>query len=586
MPGGMPGMPGAAPGMPGAAPGMPGAPTMPGGKGAGGGQPAMPGGAGFQGGAGMSGMPGGTGMGRLLINRNEDEPESAELFVGVILEAKKSDIRVDKETGRMHVKHRWGETSLYFGPDIEVSHYKMPTVLQRYEEELKKVNQESSDKVAKLLELADWAMAHGLYKEVPKLVGEIARIDPKHRVVVAFQNVEKAMTREIAQDDAGLKWWREKLGDLEEKKSPHYTLLTDVKMTKEVQQRLDRLEENYTGFFYWFALRGLELPVPQKRLMAVLLRLTDAFKQKHTEVFDGEPLVADGFFARRENLAVFSSDRLDEQFEALKKHVKGEFEKRNWSEEELLAGKGRRANTTANEVPYVQTLALIHTGMRDEAERATVSYEGTRQLIAAVGLLPRSVQAPQWIDFGMASFFETSKEMAFWPGIGTPNLTYLKNFKLWDGAHGLERNAAKALKAVVTDELFRAITSSKNKEAATAKARTMTWSLVFFLAKKHSAGLLAYYNQLATMPRDLEFDADTQLLAFARAFGLMDQAKPDQVDQSAVARLASEWYQYTRLVQFEVEEAYQKAKEKYKQKLPNPTTTASGKPPAAGGGKQ
>src|SRR5439155_15798680 len=86
----------------------------------------------------------------------------------------------------------------------------------------------------------------------------------------------------------------------------------------EVQSRLAKLEQVYHAFYYWLAIKGHappELTVPDSRLVAILADTDNDFKQQHV-MFDSVPLVADGFYARRDNLAFFSSSRLDESYVA------------------------------------------------------------------------------------------------------------------------------------------------------------------------------------------------------------------------------------------------------------------------------
>src|SRR5262249_4413255 len=145
--------------------------------------------------------------------------------------------------------------------------------------------------------------------------------------------------------------------------------------------------------------------------------------------------------------------------------------------------------------------------------------ECTRQLIAAVGHLPRSVQAPQWNDFGMASFFETPRG-AFWSGVGAPSWVYLTQYKQWENAKKLE-DPVKSLLNVVTDRYFREAETSKHKQTTLMKARTMAWALNYYLMHKKLGGLVRYYQELREMPRDLEIDEGVLLQTFARAFDLL-----------------------------------------------------------------
>ncbi len=329
--------------------------------------------------------------------------------------------------------------------------------------------------------------------------------------------------------------------------------------------------------------------MPQRRLVGVLVDSQEAFEHQHKDIFDDAAMVEDGFYVPRDNLAVFSATRLDEGYDALSKVVKNIWAATTLSQEDLLKGKGLRLGPLYfNESAKAQTLTLVHKAMEEEGKRATVTHEGTRQLIAALGLLPRSVEAPQWIDFGMASFFETPKG-SYWWGAGAPNMTYLVNFKLWDYNKKLEKNAAEALKSVVTDRYFHRIKDSKNKENAEAKARTMTWSLVYFLAHKKRDGLLRYYEELANQPRDLDLDEDVLMGCFARAFGLVDAKNPNEVDANGLNNLAASWYKFIRDTPLEIEEAYKEAVKANKKRpavlqSPSSVRPPPGAPPGGGQG--
>jgi hypothetical protein len=325
------------------------------------------------------------------------------------------------------------------------------------------------------------------------------------------------------------------------------------------RRRLEQLERNYKAFFYWFALHGQPQPQPRKRLVAILIDKKEEFEKKHKLVFDNVEMVADGFFARRDNLAVFSSKSLDLPFQALEKKFNETMLSHNWSGDELLQGKGYKGKKyIPGEVEHAQVVALVHSAMQEDAERATVTHEGTRQLIAAIGLLPRSVEAPKWIDFGTAAFFETSKG-SYWPTTGGPNLIYQLNFKYWDSQKPkMLEKAGDAMRDVVTDTYFKKIKAARSKERAEMKARAMTWALTHFLATKHRDGLVKYFGELSRAPRDLALDSETLRLCFARAFDLLDGTKKTEtIDQTKWDNLANQWYQLMQVKSLELEVAYQ-----------------------------
>jgi hypothetical protein len=497
----------------------------------------------------------------------DDEPDSTPLFVGAIVEVEHRDVK-NLQSGRTKIKHRWGETTLYVDKEIEVAVIPGDTIKQRYETEKRKIRPNDPARADRLLELAEWALAHGLLehegleKEIPTIMKEIATIDPKNKAVQAFQKTQEAMNREIARDDEAFSW-KDRLGDLKVKRSKHYTLLYDVKSDVQAENRLKRLEQNYQGFFYWFALHGVILPVPDRRLVAALIERRDSFESKHNDIFDEAPVVVDAFFARRDNLAVFSGQRLDEGYQALYEINQREGLFQKWKKSELLQGKGSGRGVAMNEVARAQTMVLLLKAMQEEGELASVSYEGTRQLIAAVGLLPRSVQIPQWIDYAMGSFFETP-EGSFWPGTGGANMVHLVNYKLWEQTNQLEKEPMEALKSVITDRYFHRVADSKKKEAALNKARTMTWALTYYLAQNKREGLLRYYQELSNLPRDLQFDEEALLTTFAQAFGLMDDKKPNEVDTNKLKNFASGWYQFMHRTNLEVKDVLTDAIQKHK----------------------
>src|SRR5207302_5690237 len=109
-------------------------------------------------------------------------------------------------------------------------------------------------------------------------------------------------------------------------------------------------------------------------------------------------------------------------------------------------------------------------------------------------------------------------------------------FKDWEKKKTLDTPSETALKKVVTDEYFREARKI-NQDAAWTKARTMTWALTYFLAEGgHLDQLMAYYQELGNLPRDMEFDDEILMGCFARAFKLGDQANPSQPKPDALKR--------------------------------------------------
>jgi hypothetical protein len=436
---------------------------------------------------------------------------------------------------------------------------------------------------ADYLERADWALTNGLLDD--KDVGfkfymeGLAKTDlkegPGADVLKAYKQVRDGLENKPTKDDSAMAW--KQRYELKSTSSDHYVLLYDMQTTTappDAISRLDRLEKNYQQFFYWFALRGKTPPMPDRRLIAFLVESPVEF-QKYYAACDKVLMAADGFFVRRDNIIVLSTERLDEQAVTFNAHIKSLFQA-GWNPKNLLKGI-RPAGKLVEEVDYAQTMALVQKVLQEEAEVAAVSHEGTRQLLAATGLLPRTVSLPEWVQYGLPSVWDTCKydpvlrTGAFWQGFGLPSWTHIAHYKVMEVNKELPA-PEQALSAVLTDLDFRLARFLRDPER-TMKARTMSWALCYFLAQRQLDGLERYGQELSALPRDLDLDAGVTIGAFARAFKLMDAN--GQLDQAKFRAFASEWAKFMEIVQppmREIMDEAQKAYKEFKTKQPAPAT--------------
>jgi hypothetical protein len=563
------------PGMPQQPPGFPQNPAPPGG------QPGVPNVPGQPGGSPgiYPGLPGA--LARFFV-RNDDDDDNL-IQAEVVVEYSKSDfLKMRGNTpGQIlefpRIYHKWGKTAVMDGlPDIRAEFVKengvkLPPVAERYRFQRKEKLKDGKTDEAYLY-LAEWALNHQMLTEFVNVIDELRELNSSHPTIKAFDQMTAAMKARITKDDVAVEW-QSRLGNYKVKKSPHYVLLYNSNESDppEVLDYVDRLEENYKGFFYWFALKGKVLPIPDKRLVAVLVSKPDEFFG-YRKVFDNINLVADGFYARRENLAVFSSLRLDEVFDLLKKNTDPLW-LNNWNPDDLLQSKTRSGHQPAENVRN-QMLALLLKAMQEESSLASVSHEGSRQLAVATGLISRNVAVPEWTQFGIGSFFETPTG-AFWPGIGAPSWKYMVKFKLWKKTNKLD-SPETAIRSVLTDKYFRGI-PEKNSTPALMKARTMSWSFTYFLMTRKLDQFMRYCKELDYLPRDMEFDDDTLLLAFGRAFDMVDPADPTHVHTGKLDKLAEEWYSFIDLTDIESSEALNDAVKEYKESKKKKSTTPASK---------
>jgi hypothetical protein len=394
---------------------------------------------------------------------------------------------------------------------------------------------------------------------------EMGKVEAKHPAVLAVQRVRDALARPVAGIDPMASGLAEELKD--ENYRPissdkgHYLLFTDLhpggQNEKELAKWVERLEDNYRNFFYWFASRGTALSVPSYRLVAVVVAGPKEFERKHDSYSPG-PLVANGFLIRRSNAVVFAGQPIDDAFYKLEKNNSKEWEAFKVGRDELLSGDVVKRTDLARSPDLIskfQTLALLQKAMEKESARAAVTHEGTRQLLAATGLLPRGVLAAEWVHSGTATFLETPYH-AFYFGVGLPHWIYLVEFKHLQKTGELGKSNEVLLKTIA-DRYFIAARATqeqfdRNKEGREAlepvlhdelmTARTTAWALTYYLAKHRLANLEQYLRELASLPRDLEFDDVVLQGCFARAFGLTDTMDPGKLDMAKLSRLAEAWY--------------------------------------------
>ncbi len=544
-----------------------------------GGQPSRPPGFGINGGLpGGSVPPGGS-----FPGQNGGQPEGQRILVGAVVEVKATfkelapysrpaslDPRLPSPRPII-TTDRWGFVRLqnYRGAPLELQFIplnaeKVPTVAERFRAKSKDVfKDKSGEKPAadKLQDLAEYALTHDLNDDFVGVMNKWAAAYPDNNAVKAFQTVQAALDRPVTRDDAAA--WQRRLGDgyktaISKGGKGHYLLFHNLSSNDqaEVQERLARLEDSMRTFYYWFALRGIALPVAEERQPALLTAKAPEFQRTRDSLTD-PPVVADAFFARRPNLTVFCDRPLDPLYDMLDKASDPIWRHGNFVRQELVTGKefaGYPKGTRVEDIAYADTLALLMKALEDETERAGVTNDASRQLLFASGLLPRGVAVPEWIQFGMGSFFETP-EHSPWPTPAGPSTLYLPAYREEMRGKKFEGEPFKTMRKIVTDGYFHELTTDdlKNKSAAQLRARTAAWSLTYFLAEKKLDNLQRYFKILSEMPRNLDLDDATLWEAFARSFDAYDP-KTKRIDDAKLSNLAAQWQDYVGNVQMESED--------------------------------
>jgi hypothetical protein len=268
--------------------------------------------------------------------------------------------------------------------------------------------------------------------------------------------------------------WQAKLDAKQLHVGGHYALIHWDATGPEVQRRLSMLEDNFRAFFLWHALRGVELPVPEAPLVAVLPRRGSDVLPLARALDGPTRMPADGFYATERDLLVLSPDRLDDVGLTFASQTK-QIYRDGVSRDKLLAGEGPPIHAAGldgkkhpEEVARMQTLALVERLADDQTAMGAISREGTRQLLYATGRLPRYVTLPDWLTQGSANFYARPRDPAFvtnaegkWlvnvataTGYGGPNYTLQRYFRDLVDKQELNPDRAVLLKNVLTDAYF------------------------------------------------------------------------------------------------------------------------------------
>jgi hypothetical protein len=514
---------------------------------------------------GFSGMRGNVGFSGYQGNPEGTEKETPPALITVRFELKSPPVvREGLQKGKYiyQIEHKWGHATIVESDLIKVTSIKIDKVSVKYNKLSKTAHKDKSDKTA-LLALAKWSLRHGLVKELPKIMDEVGKIAPRDPAVVAYKQVDAAIKARPGTDDPAASWLKTKamgINDVKNHPSAHYTLLSDSADKSEIDLYLERLEDSYKTFFYWFALQGRVLQVPKHKLIAILMTRRDEFNRYH-DIFKTTPLEAAGFTARRDNVPVMYAKRLDPLYVQLDKENTKTWGGKN-PRPVLLKGTKRMPEsfTRADD----EALTLFQTVMEEETQLATVSHAAIRQLLSVAGLpqegdssamtpiLARNLAGPEWVRFGMASFFETP-EGAYWPGAAVANWKQYVQFMFLLEDKKLE-NPTDVLEKVITDQYFRdamVAKTDKERDASLQMARATSWALVYYLAsgddrdaQQRTGKGLTYLRLLSKLPRDMELSKAAMKKAFAEAFGLPDR--------NAETLFANNWFAAIRKLPVEV----------------------------------
>ena len=384
-----------------------------------------------------------------------------------------------------------------------------------------------------VMEAAQWALRHGLLPQVYAAVDAALAIDPQHAGAQNMAELREKIRQPLPDNPQQEEQLKKsvRLYDMKVAKSNHYLLLHDTpdeptgrEKKSRSESRLALLEQVYESFLLRFYSQGVELEVPQERLMVVLFNEYDDFLDYSTSLSPSLASAA-GFWDPDSNVAYFYDQGSDDLFKALERFAKEMIEAKEEAIRLRVPGSGEIRR-------IADAMVLLVDVARENEDITVVSHECTHQMAGNTGLLPRGVSIPSWVHEGLATYFESPSEAA-WSGIGAVNETRINWYRALEPHKSISN-----IDFIVGDQIFDYAASHGAKLHGYGQA----WALTHFLMERRFDQFMDYYRRLGELPPDIVFNAEALNEVFTESFG---------EDRDT---LNLEWRRYMRTLKTDMEE--------------------------------
>lgn len=413
----------------------------------------------------------------------------------------------------------------------------VPSPNQVFERQFKKAIGAKDAKAA--LNACIWGLQHGLLKQFHEGIDQVLLLDPNNPIARKVKSLKQQIDTPLptTKDKEQGEFMKKlvKRPDMQVATSKHYMLLHDTpnKPRNEFHklpraaERLELLERVYESYMLLFYSKGIEMPLPEERLMVVL------FNEHRDYLFFATELSpslssASGFYSPDTNVAFFFDHGTTETFADLQKLSE------DLKDTAAFAKKNRRRVANVKELVRLAGAVTILIEIEQEnADITVVSHEATHQLAGNTGLFPKGVLVPKWVHEGLATYFEVPGD-ASWAGIGAVNQERLDFYRV------LESDAEHSnVDFIVSDKIF----SHAAGHGSILHAYGQAWALTHYMIEHHFDKLLAYYRRLGQLPPDILFDATLLNKLFDETFG--DQKRT----------IESQWRVYMKGLKTDLEKA-------------------------------
>ncbi len=282
----------------------------------------------------------------------------------------------------------------------------------------------------------------------------------------------------------------------------------------DARERLEVLDRVFETFFLSLAARGIELPVPDRRLISVWFARQGDYVQFLRKVEAGPFAETQGYYHPVQGV-VFAFDTRTTAEQAQARQAVERQRQDSGNSKEMIADLDRRS-------------LLLDLRWRS-VDLGIAAHETVHQLVAASGLAPRFDSWPIWLHEGFSAQFEVVRG-GRWAGFGRANDHRLPDWR--------SIRPAPQLTPLLRDE---GLTHGYHRDRYAE-----SWALVYFLRKTRPAEFVTFLELLRT-PRSINQEivtARTFSMSFGENFGeiqaewrrfMRDQNVPPKDDSKRVA---------------------------------------------------
>lgn len=305
-------------------------------------------------------------------------------------------------------------------------------------------------------------------------------------------------------------------GEFNLHQTKHYTILYSGSVD-DAMARGDILERGYNAYFTFMRLMRFDLNPPKQKLTVIVFDKPAQFQVYRSNELakdhDVGNIVLQGYYHPGTNRAAFFNQTNSVAYQLTRKRYEqladsvAAIEGGPDTKIKLTSADGEQIMTKQQAFDMLRSMAQdLQKQFADENQTVTL-HEGAHQLAFNTGLQSRSRSYPFWVSEGMACMFETpATRRAIGPYlVNEERMNTYRNARDANRLFGLE--ALLTLNDVPSDRLLDAYAES--------------WSLFFFLLKRHPKEFSEYLHELSERKETFSPDdrAAKEIETFKRHFG-------------------------------------------------------------------